>query len=322
MAENQEKVVANVPENTTKPKHRRGVTNETRSTSNLKFTEADATKQGLFVGAMVEANVTWATYGEDATGTPSFAGKAVPNVSLHFTSLHAKPNERRHVFLRLSPVESNVDTMPGGSKEWQVNQIFATIKHVLEVFYLKGRPLTEAEEDALCLPFDEVAEDGTYNPIEADEVLAGYRVVFENFVAMLNGTFSADGTEASGKPCYKDANGNSLRVFMKLLRYTKRGNKGWQAVGQNGDLAFPRFVGEGILELMNKADEPAKILKINPILESIHPQQVVEPKAPSMPNVPSAAPGFVGGGVPMGGAPTAPMGGYDPYQETRSDMPF
>lgn len=321
MAETNEKVANAAVETANKPKHRRGVTNETRSTSNLKFTEADATNQGLFVGILTEANVAWATYGEDASGTPSFAGKAVPNVSLHFTSLHAKVNERRHVFLRLSPVESNVDTMPGGTKDWQVNQLFAVIKHVLEVFYLKGRVLTEAEEDALCLPFDEVAEDGTYNPVEADEVLAGYRVIFENFVAMLNGTFSADGSEPSNKPCYKDANGNNIRVFMKLLRYTKRPGKGWQAVGQNGDLAFPRFVGEGILEIMTKADEPAKILKINPITESIRPQQVAEPKAPSMPNVPPAAPGFAAGGIPMGGAPMAPAG-YDPYTETRGDMPF
>ena len=134
---------------------------------------------------------------------------------------------------------------------------------------------------------------------------------------MLNGTWT-DGTfEATGKPCYKDANGKNVNAFIKLLRYYRTRNKDWKAVGNNGDLAFPSFVGEGCIEIMTSPDALPKIIKVNPINESITPKQEAEAKAPSMPgNIPGGMPGV------MGGVSPAYAGNMNAYDGAATDMPF
>lgn len=309
----------------TTKKKRRGISNETRSVSNLKFHEKDAIPSGLFVGIVESVRCGWATIGADSTGMGSFAGQAIPRFEMHFTSIHENVAQRRHVTLTLNPVESTVETYVNGEKSWQVDRVLGYIKHILEVFYLNGRNLTEDEEDALSLSYDDCDNEGQYAPVEVEDVIKGWQVVFENAAAMLNGTFATKDKEATGKPCYKDNNGKETRVFMKLLRFIKTGrgsNAKWSAVGNNGDLAFPQFVGEGVLEKFKTVDAVPQILRLNPLTESITPKQVEEKKAPSMPgNIPGAMPGM--GGVAMAGGFNP---AYDPNSgaaaATVSDMPF
>jgi hypothetical protein len=139
-------------------KNRRGVTNETKAVSQLKFHEKDSAQNGLFIGHLEDVTVNWAV-GKEGT---SFAGLKMPYLTFHFASQHTNPAEQRHVYNTLFPVDSNIATIPGGTDEWRVNNCFAWIKHMLDVYYLKGRMMTEAEEDALTLPFCDYDDNGEY----------------------------------------------------------------------------------------------------------------------------------------------------------------
>lgn len=59
------------------------------------------------------------------------------------------------------------------------------MKHIYNVFVLKGRDLTEEEIDALTLPFEDFDENMQYVPVEAEEVIAGYKTVFEIMLSYL-----------------------------------------------------------------------------------------------------------------------------------------
>lgn len=116
---------------------------------------------------------------------PSFAGMSIPYITFTFASNHENINERRYVPQRLLPAESNVETIPGGKGAWKVDNIFRFMKHVYNVFVLKGRDLTEEEIDALTLPFEDFDENMQYVPVEAEEVIAGYKTVFEIMLSYL-----------------------------------------------------------------------------------------------------------------------------------------
>ena len=115
------------------------------------------------------------------------------------------------------------------------------MKHIYNVFVLKGRDLTEEEIDALTLPFEDFDENMQYVPVEAEEVIAGYKTVFENYVKLLNN---------NGKPVYNDAKGKPITIWMKLLRFVKNDGK-WRAVvgskSSFGDLGFPTFINDGVI---------------------------------------------------------------------------
>ena len=38
-------------------------------------------------------------------------------------------NKRRYVYLNFMPVESNVNTIPGGKEEWKVTRIFSYLRY-------------------------------------------------------------------------------------------------------------------------------------------------------------------------------------------------
>ena len=218
-------------------KMRRGVSNQTQAVSQLRFHEKDAAPNGLFVGHLDEVRVDWSV---NADGK-SFTGMKVPRLTFHFASNHANKEERRHVYHSLFPVESNVDTMEGGKDAWRVNNVFNWIKHMLDVFYLKGRNLTEEEEYALGLDFVDYDENtGEYIPVDPEDVLKAYANLFNNACAMLNGQFNLKDGEVA-KPTYKDANGNFIKLWIKLLRHRKR-KTDWINVGNNGELAFDGFI--------------------------------------------------------------------------------
>lgn len=307
-------------------KHRRGISNETVAVTRLKFHEKDASPaNGLFMAHVESVAVEWS---QSAEGN-SFAGLKMPRLVITFGSAHADPKERRYVTKTLFPVESNVDTIPGGKDAWQVDAVLNWSKHLIDTFYLHGRELTAAEEDALELPFEDFSEDENgnveYVSVDPQTVLDGYRSLFDNVAAMLNGSFAlADGEVA--KPTYKDMNGKPINCWIKLLRAVRTRKGQWKDVDRNKDLAFTAFVGSGAIEIVKMKDGkvlPPTILSVDKVKESITPKQT-EAQAPNVgvPGMPGM-PGMAGAVVPpTGGTFGAPAGGagFDPTAS--DDMPF
>ena len=302
---------ATVNAQTVAKKVRRGVSNKTQAVAQLKFHEKDAAQNGLFVGHLEEVRVDWSNNAD----AKSFTGMSIPRLTFHFASNHANASEKRHVYQTLFPVESNVNTIPGGSEDWRVNNVFNWIKHILDVFYLKGREMTEAEEDALRLTFEDFDENGEYVSVEVEDVIAGYRAIFENAAAMLNGSFElADGETA--KPVYKTSDGKFIPCWLKLLRHKKR--KGdWINVGANGDLAFDGFIGNGVVELLKK-DCPPTVLRLDLAKESITPKETKKTPTIGAPGMGAPAMGGVMAGAPTMGMPVD----NGAFQAAGEEMPF
>lgn len=302
---------ATVNAQTVAKKVRRGVSNKTQAVAQLKFHEKDAAQNGLFVGHLEEVRVDWSNNAD----AKSFTGMSIPRLTFHFASNHANDSEKRHVYQTLFPVESNVNTIPGGSEDWRVNNVFNWIKHILDVFYLKGREMTEAEEDALSLTFEDFDENGEYVSVEVEDVIAGYRAIFENAAAMLNGSFElADGEVA--KPVYKTSDGKYIPCWLKLLRHKKR--KGdWINVGANGDLAFDGFIGNGVVELLKK-DCPPTVLRLDLAKESITPKETKKTPTIGAPGMGAPAMGGIMAGAPSMGMPVD----NGAFQAAGEDMPF
>ena len=296
-------------------RNRRGVSNKTRAVSQLKFHEKDAAQNGLFVAHLDTVSVDWSESKDDAK---QFAGCKVPRVTIHFASNQKDANEQRHVYYTLNPVESSVDTMEGGKDEWRVNNIFQWMKHILEVYYLKGREMTETEEDALCLPFSDCDDEGNYVPIEPEEVLAGYRVIFDNFVAMMNGSFGLKEGEVA-KPVFKTADGRFIPAWIKLLRHKKVKGE-WRDVAQNGELGFDSFIGNGVVEIM-KNNQPPVTLRIDLAKESITPKQTSKKPSVGVPSMGAPMAGGIAGGFAE--MPNMGTGNWnDAAMAADSDMPF
>lgn len=306
--------VSNVQEEAQQVKkvNRRGVA-AARGTTRLKFSHEQAKQNGLFIGHLESVVVSMIQIGEDKTGMPSFNGLEIPKIVFTFASNEPEAAKRHYVVLQFTAVESNANTIPGGKDEWKVNTVFDWFKHILNVYVLKGRELTEDEANALALPFEDFDEQGEYVPVEPEDVIAGWKILFENMENIIN-----RGHE--GQPYYKTKDGKDITVWIKLLRYIKTGKKGWQPVN-NGDLAFPSFVGEGCIELYKQNTSPS--IRIDSVKEAIIPMNVEKAKAPNMP-----APGMSGVASPaMGGIPVVdPMVGAGNFSgianEASEDMPF
>lgn len=296
----------------TAKRNRRGVSNATKAVANLKFHEKDASPQNaLFVGHLAEVRVDWSN---DSEGR-QFTGEKVPRVTLHFTSEHKNVSEQRHVYYTLNCVESNVNTIPDGSEEWRVNNVFNWIKHILDVYYLKGREMTKEEEDALTLPFEDYDDNGDYIAVDTQDVINGYAFIFNNFTAMMNGQFNLPEGEIA-KPVFKTGDGKFIPAWLKLLRHKKVKGE-WRNVAQNGELGFDSFIGNGVVELIRK-DMPPAVLRVDLAKESITPKETK--KAPSI--------GVAGNGIAaMGGVmASSPMNMGTPtngaFAEAADDMPF
>ena len=292
--------------------NRRGVA-AARGTTRLKFSHEQAKQNGLFIGHLESVVVSMIQIGEDKTGMPSFNGLEIPKIVLTFASNDPEVSKRNYVSLQFTAVESNANTIPGGKDEWKVNTVFDWFKHILNVYVLKGRELTEDEANALTLSFEDFDEQGEYVPVEPEDVVAGWKTLFENFENIIN-------RGRDGQPYYKSKDGKYIPVWIKLLRYIKTGKKGWQPVN-NGDLAFPSFVGEGCIEVYKQNTPPS--IRIDSIKEAIIPMNVEKAKAPNMPT-----PGMGGVAAPaMGGVPVVdPMVGVGNFNgiatEAADDMPF
>ena len=294
-------------------KNRRGVSNQTQAVAQLKFHEKDAAPNGLFIGHLEEVRVDWSVNEEGG----AFQGLKVPRVTLHFASEHKNASEQRHVYQTIFPQPSNVDTIPGGKDAWRVDNVLNWIKHILDIYYLKGREMTPSEEDALTLNFVDYEEDANgkfvYVPVDTEkEVIPAYRTLFDNFVAMMNGQFElADGEVA--KPCYKTADGKFIPAWLKLIRHKKVKGQ-WKNAGQNGELAFDGFIGNGVVELMKK-DMPPAVLRLDLSKESITPKEVN--RQPTI-----GAPAAMGGGVPVDGMPMGNAPANGAFNDAQGDLPF
>ena len=294
---------------------RRGVSNETRGTTRLKFSHKDAKQNGLFLAHIDSIEVNMMKVGEDKNGMPSFAGCEVPKLVIRFASNEENVDARRWVTLQFNAVESNVNTIPGGKEVWKVDLIFNWFKHLMNVFVLKGRAMTEAEEDALSLSYQDFDENGDYINVAPEVVLESWKQLFENFANIMN-------TGRDGAPVYKSADGKPITIWLKLLRYTRQGKKGWQPVS-NGDLVVPSFVGEGCIEIFKNGVVPT--LRLDTTRETILPMNIEKKKAPTqMPGVPGIGMGYAGG-IEM---PNSPVGGSengmmpDGFPDADDDMPF
>lgn len=285
---------------------RRGL-GSARGTALLKFGNDQAKPNGLFLGHLEEVKYSTITIGEDKTGMPSFNGFEIPKLTLTFASNEEDPNKRHYVFKTFTAVESNVNTIPGGKEEWKVNSVFDWLKHVLNVYYLKGRELTDEEATALSLTFEDFDEQGEYVSVDTEIVINAWKVLFENFENIMN-------RGKDGKSVYHDKNNKFIPVWLKLLRYIKS-RKSWTPIN-NGDLSLPQFVGEGCIEIYQQNAIPS--IKIDLVKETILIMNVEKPKTPNMPAVGGMAPMM--GGIAIDQTMN-PMG-TDISSQIIDDMPF
>lgn len=305
--ESKEQVKTEAP---VKKVNRRGL-GSARGTTRLKFSHEQARNNGLFVGHLDSVEVKMIQIGEDKTGMPSFNGLEIPKLVLTFASNEEDVNKRHYIVQQFTAVESNANSIPGGKDEWKINSVFDWLKHLMNVYVLKGRDLTDAEAEALSLSYEDFNEEGEYVPVEPEEVIAGWKSLFENFENIFN-----RGREE--QPYYKTKDGKNISIWMKLIRYVKNNKKGWQPIN-NGELSFPAFVGEGCIEIFKQNVAPS--IRLNSISEAIIPMNIEKAKTPNMTtaNIPSAP---VIGGVPV----TDTMLGPSPYgnvmTEAAEDLPF
>ena len=247
-----------------------------RGTTRLKFSHELANPQtGLFLAHIENVIVGTAKIGDDTTGMPQFNGMEIPRLAITFASNEPEVNKRHYITLSWSAQESNVNTIPGGKESWKVDSIFDYMKHILDVFVLKGKEMPIEMEEKLTLPFDDTDEQGEYLPLEVETIIAGWTTLFQNFANILN-----EGKD--GKPVYQTVDGKPLPLWIKLVRFTKRGNK-WQAIQKNGDLAFNTFVGEGVMELFVQGTTPS--LRLNVMKEAIRPMKIEDKKEPNLPGI-------------------------------------
>ena len=313
-------VNAQVPTAPAVNKNRRGITNATRSTTRKKFNEKTDANQtnGLFLAHLDSVEVKMVKPQEDG-GLAQFAGLDVPVLTITYASNEAKADDRKYVSQRYFPIPSSVDTIPGGQAAWRVDSMFAWLKHIYTVFVLKEREMTEQEEDALSLDFEDFDDDLNYQPVDAKVIIDSYTKVFNNFVALLNN---------DGKPYYKDAKGAFIPIWLKLLRFTK--NKGeWRALvgtpnsSNYGDLAFPTFVGEGCIELFVQNKAPK--IYIDRIKETIRFVATEKPKPANLGGqgaIPMPAPGGAMFAPDAGGFTDTSVNPANAYSAEAEDLPF
>ena len=301
-------------EKAVKKVNRRGIASA-RGTSRLKFSHELAKQNGLFIGHLDSVTLNTINIGEDSTGMPSFNGLEIPRITITFASNEEDVTKRHYISITFNAVESNVNTIPGGKEEWKVNSVFDWFKHILNVYLLKGRELNDEEANALSLNFEDFDEQGEYVAVEPEDVVAGWKVLFENFENIIN-------RGRDGQPIFKTKDGKNIPIWIKLIRYIKNNKKGWQPVN-NGDLAFPTFVGEGCIEIFKQNTLPS--IRLDAIKEAILPMNIEKPKSPNMPS-PGMNNGMSAamGGVPVGDTMTS-MGANNfgnIATEAMDDMPF
>jgi len=280
MAEETKAPVAGAQATPAKPARRRGITNETVGTTRLRFSHVDAKPNGLFVGHLDDVQITKVDIKEDSSGMPSFRGIELSRLVFTFASNEEDKTKRRYQTLSFFPVESNVNTIPGGKEEWKVTRIFNYLKHILDVYVLRGQPMTAEMEDALSLGFEDFDEQGEYVVVDPKTVADAWNKLFENFFNLFN-------TAKDGAPAWKTKDGKLIPIWIKLIRYIKAGQKGWVEVDR-GNLSFPTYPGEGVIELFIQNTAPT--IKLDATREAIKPMNIEKKRTPNL-----SIPGMAGG---------------------------
>ena len=280
MAEETKAPVAGAQATPAKPARRRGITNETVGTTRLRFSHVDAKPNGLFVGHLDDVQITKVDIKEDSAGMPSFRGIELSRLVFTFASNEEDKTKRRYQTLSFLPVESNVNTIPGGKEEWKVTRIFNYLKHILDVYVLRGQPMTAEMEDALSLGFEDFDEQGEYVVVDPKTVADAWNKLFENFFNLFN-------TAKDGAPAWKTKDGKLIPIWIKLIRYIKAGQKGWVEVDR-GNLSFPTYPGEGVIELFIQNTAPT--IKLDATREAIKPMNIEKKRTPNL-----SIPGMAGG---------------------------
>lgn len=285
-----------------KPIRRRGISNETVGTTRLRFSHTDAKQNGLFLAHLEDVQLTTVDIKEDSAGMPSFRGIELNRLVLTFASNEEDKSKRRYQTLSFMPVESNVNTIPGGKEEWKVTRIFNYLKHILDVYVLRGSAMTPEMEDALALNFEDFDEQGEYSQVAPETVAIGWNKLFANFYQLFS-------TAKDGAPAWKTKDGKFITVWLKLIRYIKSGQKGWTEVDR-GNLSFPTYPGEGVIEIFVQNTPPT--IKLDATREAIRPMNIEKNKKPNL-----QIPGAMAGGVDMGagftGGQGSEMGGMADY---------
>lgn len=293
-----------------KPARRRGISNETVGTTRLRFSHTDAKPNGLFVGHLDDVQLTKVDIKEDSAGMPSFRGIELSRLVLVFASNDEDKAKRRYQTLSFMPVESNVNTIPGGKEEWKVTRIFNYLKHILDVFVLHGQPMSPEMEDALALDFVDFDENGEYSTVAPEVVATAWNKLFSNF-------FNLFSTAKDGGAAWKTKDGKFIPLWIKLVRYIKSGKNGWTEVDR-GNLSFPTYPGEGVIEVY--VQNVAPTIKLDATREAIRPMNIEKKKTPNL-----AIPGATPGGVEMMGVVGSEMAGGMPGYgfggESVEDMP-
>lgn len=249
----------------TSKRRRRGINKDTRSSNRIKYDVRDMVQgSGLFQGICHELKLDYVTIGEDKDGMPSFTGMKIPRITITFKSPEPKEeNLKRFVSKTFMPVESNVETMIDGKNEWKVTGLFSFMKHIITVMVTKGAEVTEEMEDLLTLPFEDSDEDGNFIDVGVETVIAGYEYVFKNFVNIINN---------DGSPYYKTKDGKDIIYWLKLIKSYKA--KGvWRNNDSTGELGFPNYVGEGIIEVYKPGILPSLRLMTAKERLSLAPEQ-------------------------------------------------
>lgn len=273
---------------------RRGIASA-RGTLRKKFSLKDASNNGLFLMHLEDVVLSTITIGEDSTGMPSFNGLSIPKLTFTFASNEANANERKYATLAFTAVESTADNIPGAKGAWKVESVLDWLNHLLNVYYLKGRQITDEEAEKLSLTFDDVDENGEYVPVEAEQVIAGWTSLFENVANIFN-------TGRDGAPIYKTADSKPIVVWGKLIAAI-RTKKSWTNIA-NGNLSFPSFVMEGCIELYKQNTAPS--IRVDAFKESLQPKETAAPKTPT--SGPAGAPGMMTAGFDAGMGAGMPAG--------------
>lgn len=287
----------------TTPKKRKGfgVSANSTVTANLKFSESDADPRcGMFKAHIDRVEYAVSQQGPDAK---TFPNCKLPRLTIYFASNH-QDSAKRVASKTFFPVEHSVDTIPGGKDYGKTieNQL-KYITHLLQAVYYKGRKATEVEEDATMVYFDGVDDNNNFLPVDAQEVADAWGVYYKAVADMFNGEFNLpEGKTAV--PCYKQADGKIVPVWLKLIRGYKDSKGKWKENVNGGDLSLPNFIGSGVIEIARGNELPISI-KLDINKERLTPVPAA-PKAavPSMPGL-NGIPGGIPGGAPM----TPPMAG-------------
>lgn len=284
----------------TKKKITFGVTNTTFTVTRKKFSEANAASNKLFITQLEDVEVNWSEVKDGDTSTSPFRGLKMPRLTFRFASNH-NDDRKCYVDKTLFPIDFNASTIPGGDKEGMIENIFSWIKYIIDI-YRNKKPYTDKESQALTFSF-EVEDVADLILIDKQDLLNEYGKIFNNAAAILNGSFEL--TEGqTPKPIYKTIDGKAIPVWTKLIRCIKT-KQGWFNVNPNGDLGFPTFLGEGVLEKVH-GNNPPEIIRFDVVKESITPQENKKPTIggfQQMPGAISTTPNMMG--TPMVGSESA-----------------